>query len=208
SSMSSSRACSAASSNMPPGATCRVRHSSSTACCAISPAPITRTLRRGVRSDSVGRQVRAGTCAWISIDATHGKQLRPSRAMKLRRYGRTLTSPEVQHEAPAFVVDEALHRPRAIAGRAPDVFRVGGWVPMREYGLSEAVDFVIVGTGAGGGTLACRLAELGFSVVALDAGGFFRPLEDFASDETEQSKLYWLDRRIVDGANPITMGGK
>ena len=79
---------------------------------------------------------------------------------------------------------------------------------MRERALDEAVDFAIVGTGAGGGTLACRLAELGFSVVALDAGPFFRPLEDFASDETEQSKLYWLDKRIVDGDNPITMGGK
>ena len=67
---------------------------------------------------------------------------------------------------------------------------------------------MIVGTGAGGGTLACRLAELGFSVIALDAGPFFRPLEDFASDETEQTKLYWLDHRITDGNNPITMGGK
>ena len=57
--------------------------------------------------------------------------------------------------------------PRGKDGRAPDVFRVGGWVPMREYRDDEAVDFAIVGTGAGGGTLACRLAEAGFSVVAL-----------------------------------------
>ena len=111
-------------------------------------------------------------------------------------------------EAGQHVVDEALRVPRAVNGRAPDVFRVGGWVPMRQYRGSEPVDFVIVGTGAGGGTLACRLAELGFSVVALDAGPFFRPLEDFASDETEQTKLYWLDHRITDGENPITMGGK
>ncbi|HEV2704141.1 MAG TPA: GMC family oxidoreductase [Steroidobacteraceae bacterium] len=108
----------------------------------------------------------------------------------------------------AHVLDAALRAPRATQGRAPDVFREGGWVPMREHPNDEAVDFVIVGTGAGGGTLACRLAELGFSVIALDAGPFFRPLEDFASDETEQTKLYWLDHRIVDGANPITMGGK
>ena len=47
------------------------------------------------------------------------------------------------------------------------MLRPGGWVPMREYGESEAVDFAIVGTGAGGGTLACKLAEHGFSVVAL-----------------------------------------
>ena len=103
---------------------------------------------------------------------------------------------------------DPLMSPRAKAGRAPDVFRVGGWVPMREYTNDEVVDFVIVGTGAGGGTLAALLAEQGFSVVAFDAGAYFRPLEDFASDEAEQNKLYWTDKRIVDGPNPIQMGGK
>ena len=98
--------------------------------------------------------------------------------------------------------------PRARGGRAPDVFTPGGWTPMREYPESEPVDFAIVGTGAGGGTLACRLAEKGFSVVAFDAGPFFRPLEDFASDETEQTKLYWTDQRIVEGNDWLVMGGK
>ncbi|MGH8227450.1 MAG: GMC family oxidoreductase [Steroidobacteraceae bacterium] len=104
--------------------------------------------------------------------------------------------------------DDPRGAPRAAHGRAPDVFQQGGWVPMREYGNDEAVDFVIVGTGAGGAPLMARLAERGFSVVGLDAGPYFRPLEDFASDEHEQSKLYWLDERICDGANPIVMGGK
>ena len=103
---------------------------------------------------------------------------------------------------------DPLAAPRAKHGRAPDVFRRGAWVPMREYRESEPVDFAIVGTGAGGGTLAASLAEQGFSVVAFDAGGYFRPLEDFASDETEQNKLYWNDKRVVDGPNPIQMGGK
>ena len=80
------------------------------------------------------------------------------------------------------------------------------WVPMREYSDDEAVDFAIVGTGAGGGTLACKLAEYGFSVVALDAGPCWRPLEDFASDERHQAKLYWTDERIVDGENPLQLG--
>src|SRR5581483_8537796 len=96
--------------------------------------------------------------------------------------------------------------PRAAHGRAPDVFRIGAWVPMREYPEEEAVDFVIVGTGAGGGTLACKLAEYGFAVVALDAGPYWRPLEDFASDEYHQGKLYWNDERIVDGENPLQLG--
>ncbi len=97
-------------------------------------------------------------------------------------------------------------RPRARDGQAPDVFRRGGWVPMRMFRDDEAVDFLIVGTGAGGGTLACALAERGFSVVALDAGPFWRPLEDFASDETEQAKLYWRDERISGGEDPISFG--
>ena len=33
-----------------------------------------------------------------------------------------------------------------------------------------------------------------------------RPLEDFASDEREQTKLYWTDERIVDGENPLELG--
>ncbi|MFZ0721459.1 MAG: GMC family oxidoreductase [Xanthobacteraceae bacterium] len=102
--------------------------------------------------------------------------------------------------------DDPQQSPRAIGGRAPDVFHSGGWVPMRQYAEDEPVDFAIVGPGAGGGTLACKLAEYGFSVVALDAGPYWRPLEDFASDEHEQAKLYWTDERITDGENPIQFG--
>jgi choline dehydrogenase-like flavoprotein len=102
------------------------------------------------------------------------------------------------------MADEA---PRAIGGRAPDVFRRGGWIPMRQHDEAEAVDFAIVGAGAGGATLACKLAEAGFSVVVLEAGPFWRPLEDFASDETEQQKIYWTDDRITAGDDPIALGG-
>ena len=97
--------------------------------------------------------------------------------------------------------------PRTGGGRAPDVFRRGGWVPMREYRDGAPVDFAIVGAGAGGATLACKLAEAGFSVVVLEAGPFWRPLEDFASDEEAQQQLYWLDERLTGGADPIALGG-
>jgi choline dehydrogenase-like flavoprotein len=102
--------------------------------------------------------------------------------------------------------DDPQISPRGKNGRAPDVFRIDGWIPMREYADSDAVDFAIVGTGAGGGTLACRLAEAGFSVVAFDTGAWWRPLEDFASDETHQRKLFWTEERICDGADPLTLG--
>jgi choline dehydrogenase-like flavoprotein len=104
------------------------------------------------------------------------------------------------------MLDDALHVPRGKAGRAPDPLRRGAWMPMRQYAENEPVDFAIVGTGAGGGTLACRLAEHGFSVVAFDAGAWWRPLEEFASDEEHQAKLYWTDERICDGENPLQLG--
>ncbi len=103
---------------------------------------------------------------------------------------------------------DPMAAPRATGGRAPDVFKVGGWVPMAQFREEEEVDFVVVGTGAGGGPVIAGLAEAGFSVIGFDAGPYFRPLEDFASDETEQNKLYWTDERVVDGANPMVMGGK
>jgi choline dehydrogenase-like flavoprotein len=96
---------------------------------------------------------------------------------------------------------------RAKDGHAPDVFQSGGWVPMRQYANDEPVDFAIVGSGAGGATLACKLSEAGFSVVVFEAGPFWRPLDDFASDEEEQQKLYWTDERITAGADPIALGG-
>ncbi len=103
---------------------------------------------------------------------------------------------------PELVVDT----PRGKDGRAPDVLRHDGWVPMKEYREDEAVDFAIVGTGAGGGTLAARLAEHGFSVVGFDAGPWYRPLEEFASDETEQMKLFWLDDRVIEGEEAFALG--
>jgi choline dehydrogenase-like flavoprotein len=99
------------------------------------------------------------------------------------------------------------YTPRAGGGRAPDVFKRGGWMPMREYRDGEEVDFAIVGAGAGGATLACKLAEAGFSVVVLEAGPFWRPLEDFASDEEAQQQLYWLEERISGGDDPLALGG-
>lgn len=101
----------------------------------------------------------------------------------------------------------SLDPPRAKDGRAPDVFTRGGWVPMAAFRDQEVVDFAIVGAGAGGATLGAKLAEAGFSVVLFDAGPFWRPLEEFASDEFAQQKLYWTEPRIIDGEDPISLGG-
>ena len=131
---------------------------------------IIRTPPPGARSASADRRARAAMSASASTSAIPGKRKRSSEPML------------------------EIAGPRAIDGRAPDVFRQGKWVPMRSYDDTEEVDFAIVGTGAGGGTLACKLAEAGFSVVAFDAGPFWRPLEEFASDETRAGRAL-LDRR-------------
>ena len=77
---------------------------------------------------------------------------------------------------------------------------------MREYPPSEEVDFCIVGTGAGGGVLAQRLARYGFSVVALEAGPWHDSEDDMVSDEAGSAHLYWNDLRITGGADPLELG--
>ena len=104
------------------------------------------------------------------------------------------------------IVSDAETRMRATAGRAPDVFKQDGWVPMAQFDDDTVVDFIVVGTGCGGSVAAAKLAEAGHSVVAFDAGAFYRPLQDFASDEREQDKLYWLEDRISAGKDAIELG--
>ena len=59
---------------------------------------------------------------------------------------------------------------------------------------------VVIGTGAGGGTLANELAQKGVSVVALEAGGRHLP-EDYLNDEWPSfGQLAWLDKRTTSGA--------
>jgi len=50
--------------------------------------------------------------------------------------------------------------------------------------IRDRADVVVVGTGAGGGTLAAYLADRGWDVVMLEKGGFFRA-EDFSQREEE-----------------------
>lgn len=67
------------------------------------------------------------------------------------------------------------------------------------YELSDDNVVVIIGTGAGGGTLANELAQKGIDVVALEAGGRYLP-EDYVNDEWAAfSQLSWLDTRTTSG---------
>jgi choline dehydrogenase-like flavoprotein len=69
-----------------------------------------------------------------------------------------------------------------------------------KFDLDDASVVVIIGTGAGGGTLANELAQRGVKVVALEAGGRHLP-PDYVNDEWDAFvQLSWLDARTTSGS--------
>lgn len=74
----------------------------------------------------------------------------------------------------------------------------------RKY--KEDADICIVGAGAAGGVLAYELSKAGLKAVVIEAGPFWDPQTDFASDELSMTHLGWQDTRIVSGTNPLQMG--
>src|SRR5690625_3020058 len=74
----------------------------------------------------------------------------------------------------------------------------------RKY--KDDADICIVGAGAAGGVLAYELSKAGFKVVIIEAGPFWNPQTDFASDELSMSYLGWQETRIVGGQHPIELG--
>ncbi len=78
---------------------------------------------------------------------------------------------------------------------------------MKQYGTNDVVDVVVIGTGAGGAPVLARLAAAGLSVVALEAGRWWKdPSVDFATDEIAAAKLYWLGERLSAGDTPTAFG--
>ncbi len=77
---------------------------------------------------------------------------------------------------------------------------------MARYSTTEAVDLVVVGAGAGGVTLAQRLARAGWRIVVMEKGPFWDPDRDWVSDEKGAGPIYWTDKRIISGSDPVEMG--
>ena len=77
----------------------------------------------------------------------------------------------------------------------------------KTYATTDEVDVVVIGTGAGGAPVMAELAEAGLSVVAIEAGRWWDPANDFAADEPQMSELYWLGERISAGETPTAFGG-
>ncbi|GED61303.1 GMC family oxidoreductase [Brevibacillus formosus] len=77
-------------------------------------------------------------------------------------------------------------------------------VDQRKY--ADDADVCIVGAGAAGGVLAYELAKAGLRVVVLEAGPFWDPQHDFASDELSMRRLAWQETRLVAGKDPLRLG--
>jgi choline dehydrogenase-like flavoprotein len=71
---------------------------------------------------------------------------------------------------------------------------------MGKFDLNDSTVVVVVGSGAGGGTLSNELAQKGVKVVCLEAGGRVET-EDFINNEWESfSQIAWLDKRTTSGS--------
>src|SRR3546814_13680951 len=119
-------------------------------CYPTSSRPITPILRPGAPSVLADRHRRGAMYGWRQTCAI------PGRRSSVQR-----TQPFWRREN---LVTDDPQRPRAQAGRAPDVFVPRGWVPTRDYSEEEETDFEIDGTGAGGGPVPGRAPAAGGSV--------------------------------------------
>ncbi|MGZ5935647.1 MAG: GMC family oxidoreductase, partial [Rhizomicrobium sp.] len=71
---------------------------------------------------------------------------------------------------------------------------------MANFDLNDESLVVIVGSGAGGGTLGAELALKGVKTVILEAGGR-NEIEDFVNDEWASfTQLAWTDMRTTSGS--------
>ncbi|MGQ0484032.1 MAG: GMC family oxidoreductase [Hyphomicrobiales bacterium] len=71
---------------------------------------------------------------------------------------------------------------------------------MATFDLNDTSVVVVVGSGAGGGTLSNELAQKGIKVVCLEAGGRHET-QDFQNDEWGSfGQISWLDKRTTSGS--------
>jgi len=73
---------------------------------------------------------------------------------------------------------------------------------MRKFALSDESVVVVIGSGAGGGTLANELAQRGINVVCLEAGKRLAAHEVVNDEATMFERFTWFDRRIGSGIAP------
>jgi choline dehydrogenase-like flavoprotein len=109
---------------------------------------------------------------------------------------------------PAVALKGSLRPPENDSAFLLDAHRRGvpGRERMRRFGENDSIDMLVIGAGAGGATLAQRLARRGWSVLVLEAGPFWDPDEDWVSDEAGSHPLYWTEPRVIGGSDPVELG--
>ena len=72
--------------------------------------------------------------------------------------------------------------------------------PVNRFAADDTDVIVVIGSGAGGGTVANELCQRGAKVVLIEAGRHHQP-EDFINDEwASLNQLAWLDARTTSGS--------
>lgn len=64
-------------------------------------------------------------------------------------------------------------------------------------GIDEGCDVVIVGSGAGGATMAAHLAEAGLSVIVLEEGPYYRPEEIASFRPSQTMRRMWREAGLL-----------
>src|ERR671923_289826 len=149
---------------------------------------LTRTLAleyagRGIRVNGVGpgATVRGVADPQRPSRRLHRREPRPRRARRRRR-ARVRADPHPSEAARRHGRVDVTDRPRLTGG------------------LMEHYDVIIIGTGAGGGTLAHRLASSGKRILLLERGGYLpREPENWDSEEIFGKERYvttdeWVDK--------------
>ncbi len=79
---------------------------------------------------------------------------------------------------------------------------LGGLYSLRGFtaaaSSTQKFDFIIVGSGPGGGPLACNLARAGFKVLLMDAGGDFRKTSPLAQKIVETPALHGISTELAE----------
>ena len=143
--------------------------------------------------------------AWLGVHATPA-QRRPQQDRRLPHLGLGLLRPRPRRHRRGLRSAEAHRLGRPRGGRPAHLARRPTRPPRpehqhrlrRDHAMSDHYDVIIVGSGAGGGTLAHRLAPSGKRVLILERGDWLpREIENWDADGGLRRQPLRVDRPLV-----------
>ena len=171
------------------------RYFSPSGCCSTSSPSITAIRPRGARSASAARRARAAMSGWISTGATRGRRQKPSPATRSGSAQEKCRCPLIRSAYRAARTGAHPTRSASAAGcRCANTATT-----KRSISPSSAPAPAAARWPAGWRSWVSQWS-------ASMPAPWWRPLEDFASDEAHQQKLYWTSERVCDGDDPLVLG--